>query len=100
MSSVKFTEELRMRHADQENKRIGDVYAECERRGCTRSFITAFNTRIELFPMRQTLAFLERKDSFSKELKQWKIYLQVLVDLRPDHEKYDEWKQAIKEMEK
>ena len=96
----KFTEELKIRHTNHENKRVGDIYAECERRGCTKSFLESFNTRAELYPMNQTLAFLERKDRFSEELKQWKIYLQVFVDLRPDHEKIDEWKRALKELDK
>lgn len=98
----KFSEELKKKHLDQENRRIGDVYTECEKRGCKRSFLEAFNTRIELYPMKQTLTFLDllkQDKEVDEKVRQWRIYLQVLIELRPNHEKHDEWEKALENLE-
>lgn len=42
----------------QENDRVGDIYHECVKRGCTLEFVKAFDTRIWLYPALQTQAFL------------------------------------------
>lgn len=75
---------------------MGAVYSECEKRGCSRDFVKSFDTRAELFPMKQTLAFLENKETNNKHLKQWDIFLQVLIEMKPEHQKYEEWKRSVK----
>lgn len=90
----------RLRWQKREEERIGDVYAECERRGCDRGFLKSFNTRIEMYPIQQTKAFLRHQEWFMEYLSPWRIYLEVLIELRPNHEKHDEWGQSIKEMDK
>ena len=91
-----FVKSLRARIADQEEQRMGDVYSECEKRGCSRYFAKSFCTRAELFPMKQTLSFLENKPVNKEHLKQWEIFVQVLIEKKPEHEKCEEWKRSIK----
>ena len=94
--------ELRQRLIDNEEKRIGDIYKECQKRGCTLHFLKAFDTRICFYPEKQTLCFIDSKQrgrSVSRigeleNLIQWKIYLEVYIEFRPDDEKTNERKQA------
>ena len=80
-----------------ENRRVGDVFDECQRRGCDKSFLYAFETRIINYPIIQTESFLEYLDGEDEDLlRQWKIYLEVLIEKRPENEKYEEWKKALK----
>lgn len=96
-----FTEELKKRHAAQEQRRTGDIYAECVRKGCKEDFLKAFDGRIWLFPVEQTAAFLESvkngrdTENAQKYLTQWKIYLEVILEKRPNHDKVSEWKKAL-----
>ena len=93
--------EFRQLMIENEKKRIGDIYDECQKRGCDSSFCEAFDTRMSLFPLRQTEIFIE----FAKEpeshfdiinnVKKWKIYLEVYIQLRPNDEKTDERKKAL-----
>lgn len=85
---------------NQEENRIGNVYNECEKRGCPSRFAKAFNTRAELFPEKQTRTFLEQNNFSSEYLKWWKVYIEVLIENLPNHEKINEWKQCIKLIEK
>lgn len=94
----KFVNELKKRHKEQEQKRIGDIYAECIDRGCKESFLKAFDGRIWVYPVEQTYTFLDSNDN-SEHLRQWKLYLQVVLEKRPDHEKADEWKEALRLLE-
>lgn len=94
----KFVDELKKRHKEQEQKRIGDIYAECIDKGCKESFLKAFDGRIWTYPVEQTYAFLDMKDSVDK-LRQWEIYLRVILEKRPNHEKADEWKEALRLLE-
>lgn len=32
----------------------------------------------------------------AEKLRQWKIYLQVILEKRPNHEKADEWKETLR----
>lgn len=77
----------------KENARIGDVYAECEKRGCPRHFAETFNTRVETSPFEQTKAFITLGQK--EKINNWRIYLEVMLDLRPEHPKHNEWKKAI-----
>lgn len=96
-----FTEELKKRHAAQERRRTGDIYAECIQKGCKEDFLKAFDGRISLFPVEQTTAFLESvkngrdTENAQKNLLQWKIYLEVILEKRPNHNKASEWKKAL-----
>ena len=84
-----------------EEERIGDIYNECVKHGCDIRFLKAFDTRMWLFPIEQTKTFLDvqKNGKYStgvdNRLKQWKIYLQVIIEKRPNHEKADEWKKAL-----
>ena len=101
----KFTDEIKKRNDEQEQRRIGDIYSECIRRGCKEDFLKAFDGRIWLYPVEQTVAFLDSRNdakeaaSVDNLLKQWKIYLQVIVDKRPNHQKANEWEKALKMLE-
>jgi hypothetical protein len=97
----KFVEKLKKRNAAQEQRRIGDIYAECMRKGCNEDFLKAFDGRIWLFPVEQTTAFLESvkngrdMGNTQKYLMQWKIYLEVILEKRPNHDKASEWEKAL-----
>lgn len=90
----KFVDKLKKRHDEQEQRRIGDIYESCIEKGCKESFLKAFDGRIWMYPLEQTYTFIEIDDSNS--LKQWKIYLQVIVEKRPNHEKVSEWRESLK----
>ena len=77
----------------QEQVRIGDIHDECVKRGCDVRFLEMFDTRIWMYPIQQTKVFLERHDNV--RLSQWKVYLDVILEKRPHHEKADEWKKSI-----
>lgn len=85
-----------------EEERIGDIYNECVKRGCDIRFLKNFDSRIWLYPIEQTTVFLDRRKNAKEvvavdnHLKQWKFYLQVIIEKRPNHEKADEWKKALK----
>ena len=99
----KFSKELKAKHDKQEQKRIGDIYAECQKRGCTLHFLKCFDTRMMLYPMKQTECFISSKERGRciprkgelDNLIQWQIYLAVYIELRPNDEKTDERKQAF-----
>lgn len=83
------------------NKSIID---KCVQRGCERRFIETFQTRMELLPVKQTQAFLDVlgmsghddwKQSTGNHLKQWLVWLKILVEELPDHKEVDNWKTAI-----
>ncbi len=80
---------------DKEEKRIGDVYDECVKRGCERRFLVQFNTRIEMYPVEQTKAFFKMREIPLDKIRQWKIYLQVLIEKRPDSPMVKDWKTAL-----
>ena len=87
-----------------EEKRVGDIYSECIKRGCEKRFLESFDTRIWLFPITQTRLFIERRSKANaynaeKHLRQWEIYLEVLLEKRPDHEKAKEWRESLKILE-
>lgn len=95
--------EFRQLMIKNENKRIGDIYAECQKRGCALHFLESFDTRMTLYPMKQAEAFIDSRKKgrcISRQgeidqLVQWKIYLEVYIELRPNDEKIDERKQAL-----
>lgn len=102
----KYVEELKRRHAEQEEKRIGDIYEECEKRGCNRRFLQAFDTRVWLYPVKQAEAFLSLRNNtvtdqtqLAERLRQYRIFLEVLIEKRPNHEKQNEWKRALQVIE-
>ncbi len=84
---------------DKEEKRIGEVYDECVKRGCERQFLVQFNTRIEVHPIEQTKAFFKMREIPLDKIKQWKIYLQVLIEKRPDSPMVKDWKMALEILE-
>lgn len=91
-----YAKKLRESHALQEQKELGVVYAQCEKLGCSQDFVKSFIARAELFPMKQTLAFLERKDTNSENLKRWSALLCTLIEQKPESEKRSEWKRCLK----
>lgn len=87
------------RHKEQEERRIGEIYRECERRGCSHDFLVSFDTRIWLYPMKQTLSFLDNPKEFSDKIRQWKIYLEVLIEKRPQDKMSGEWVKSLREID-
>lgn len=84
--------------AESEEKRIGDVHKACVGKGCERRFLELFDSRIWLFPKQQTKAFMTSPDkTFRKEnnLRQWKIYLETLIELRPHDDMVSEWRASL-----
>lgn len=84
--------EWRERIRAQEENKLGAVYAACEKQGCSRDFVKAFITRAELWPMKQTLSFVEYK----RHVKDWEILLRVLIEQNPISGKLDEWERCLK----
>jgi len=87
---------------EQEKLRIRDIYEECEKRGCTLRCLKAFDTRVWLYPIKQAEAFLSLRSNpgtdskwLTEHLRQYHIFLEVLVEKRPNHEKQSEWKRAL-----
>ncbi len=93
-----------------DQQRIGaDILDACEQRGCERLFSRTFYTCADKYPLDETnrclaLLALTQKEQWesclSKKhavdmIKQWRILLEVLLEMRPEHEKADEWKQAL-----
>lgn len=87
---------IREKLKEQEENRMGKVYAECERRGCARAFAESFIARAELYPMKQTLAFLESNATHEDHIKQWNILILVLIEQKPTSGKHDEWERCLK----
>nr|DAQ97953.1 MAG TPA: hypothetical protein [Caudoviricetes sp.] len=46
--------------------------------------------------MKQTLAFLENKQAHDEHLRQWRIFIQVLTEKKPESEMHNEWRQCLK----
>lgn len=83
-------------------ERIGDVFQECEKRGCTIGFFQAFDYRLHTVPFWQTEGFIKSRhsDEWKKyKCRQLRVFLEVLVEKRPNHEKVDEWKKSLKLLE-
>lgn len=93
---TEYAKMLHEKHAAQERKELGAVYAQCEKLGCSRHFAKFFITRAELFPMKQTLAFLENKDANSENLKRWSALICALIEQKPESAKNREWKRCLK----
>lgn len=85
-------QELRENLKAQEENKLGAVYAACEKQGCSRDFVKAFITRAELWPMKQTLSFVEYK----RRVEEWEILLRVLIEQKPTSGKHDEWERCLK----
>ena len=99
MSNLK---EFQSRIKKQEELRIGDVYEECEKKGCTKRFLTAFDTRAFLYPVKQANAFLNAKkitsidqERIANQIHQYRTFLSVLIEKRPEHENGKEWEKAM-----
>ena len=84
--------EWRERIRAQEENKLGAVYAACEKQGCSRDFVKAFITRAELWPMKQTLSFVEYK----RHVEDWEILLRVLIEQNPISGKLGEWERCLK----
>jgi len=87
--------------AEQRKKERCEFYCydECIKRGCKESFLDTFRKRMFISSVSQTKAFIEELNNpeccdpngTRKRFEQWKIFLSVLIEKRPDHKKYDEW---------
>ena len=71
--------ELKQWLRNNEEKEFGDIYRECQKRGCDDDFCKAFYTRMSLFPLRQTEIFVDfikepnKHIGISKSIIKWKI---------------------------
>lgn len=84
------------------NEYFKDIYAECEKNGCDIQFIDAFKARMFISPLAQTKAFMksvERNYKYSFDpigkLAKWKVFLSAVIKFHPEHEKINEWKEAL-----
>ena len=91
-----YAKKLHERHALQEQREFGAVYAQCEKLGCSRDFVKSFIARAEFFPMKQTLSFLENKGVNGENLKQWNVLISVLIEQKSESKKQSEWKRCLK----
>ncbi len=91
-----YAKKLHERHALQEQREFGAVYAQCEKLGCSLDFVKSFIARAELFPMKQTLSFLENKGVNGENLKQWNVLISVLIEQKSESKKQSEWKRCLK----
>lgn len=94
-----YAKKLREGHALQEQIELGAVYAQCEKLDCSRNFVKSFIARAELFPMKQTLSFLENKGANGENLKRWNVLISALIEQKPESEKQSEWKRCLKVIE-
>lgn len=100
----KFADTLKKRHDEQEQRRVGDIYDECTRRGCDIEFVKSFEARLWLYPLKQTHSFFEAIDRYPDDerrielLRQWAVLLETARDKRPSHEKVNEWEKALSEI--
>lgn len=94
-----YTKKLRERHVLQEQRELGAVYAQCEKLGCSQDFVKSFIARAELFPMKQTLSFLENKGANCENLKRWNVLISVLIEQKSESKKQSEWKRCLKVIE-
>lgn len=89
----------------QEEQRVGDIYDECIKHGCDLRFLQTFDTRMSLYPLEQTHAFLDAKErtlskpDTEKRLEQWKIFLRVMIEKRPDDAKTADRKESLELLE-
>lgn len=91
-----YVRKFKEKHVVQAQKETGAVAAQCEKLGCPQNFVKSFITRAELFPMKQTLAFLENKGVNAENLERWNVLLSVLIEQNSKSEKQAEWKRCIK----
>lgn len=93
----------RIKISKQQNyEAFKDIYEYCEKYSCDKNFVDTFRARMFISPIPQTKCFVEGVRINSKygfdqigKLRKWKIYLSALLELRPDHEKAKEWKEAL-----
>lgn len=84
-------------------------YEECIKRGCKESFLDTFRKRMLISPISQTKTFIDLiseptkcldLNGTKKRFYQWKIFLEVLIEKRSDHIKYNEWVKSLELIEK
>lgn len=97
----RFVDDLKKRNKEQEQRRTGDIYNECIKQGCDMHFLRSFDSRMWMNPLEQTKAFLEMKrmningSNAEAHLAQWKIYLRVMIEKRPNDEKTEDREKAL-----
>lgn len=95
-----FVKKMIQRNREAEEAKYGAIYSACEEKGCDRPFVKVFIFRAELYPLEQTSCFLHpTKYTEESEVKKWEVLLRALVEKKPTHEKVEEWKKAIAEIE-
>ena len=79
----------RMKLAEVE--RMKDVYEGCVETGLSKRFADTFYFRITESPLRHTKNVIAAKG----DVKSLKMYLQIMIDKRPNDPKVEEWRQSL-----
>lgn len=98
------TSELWKRLKAAEYARMKDIYEKCDEKGLSRYFADSLYYRMIQNPMKQTKSLIGLRESnnpyFSEDnLKKWGVYLEIMLELLPKHEKAGEWKESQRLME-
>lgn len=102
LSSIR---ELKQRISKTEEKRMGSIYAECDKRGLARRVVDSFYWRIVETPLLHTKSVIDSnarspKYNNKESLSQLKILLEIMLKTHPEYPKAPEWKQCIELIEK
>ena len=84
-------EQLLKRMELAEVKRMKDVYEGCAETGLPKRFADAFYFRITESPLKHTKSVIAAKG----DVTSLKLYLQIMLDKRPNDPKVEEWKQSL-----
>ena len=74
-----------------EAERMKDIYEGCAETGLSKRFADAFYFRITEFPLKHTKNVIATKG----DVKSLKMYLQIMLDKRPNDPKVEEWKRSL-----
>ena len=74
-----------------ETERMKDVYEGCAETGLPKRFADTFYFRITEFPLKQTKSVIAAKG----DVASLKLYLQIMLDKRPNDPKAEEWRQSL-----
>ncbi len=103
---MKKWEDFKKKSAQKDRERIGDVYDECVSRGCDINILRSLETRVWLYPVKQVMALLSIRNnkytdekSLNERLRQYKIFLEVLIEKKPDSNMIKEWQNALNLLE-
>ena len=86
--------EVRERLQKAQFERMNNIYLKCEEKGLRSGFADNFYYRITESPLKHTKNVLQH--STAEGIFQLKTFLEIMLEVMPEHEKAKEWKESIK----